>query len=329
MEVLLDVGMLGDEPEGKAEGVGGGFVAGEHDGEALVVYLLVGHAAAVALGVGGVEEHGEQVTAIAGGCSALADHGVDEGVELGLTFVDTLHGRERQALDQGGEGQEGEGQEAHEGIDCGGDLEYFFPRLDVEVEEALAYDAQSQFEHLGVQVDDGSGAPVGGDGGGVVTDDFAIGGDALAEEGWLHEAALAHVQRLFAGEQALAEDDLGALHDDATGVFGSIFDEEVFDEIGMIELVDVAIEDFEVNEVAEFAGGGGHVGGGGAGEEASGEEAGQEGWAGRVGAGLAGADVDWDVGGGSVHGGPRCEFRRVASGEGAGLRWDSHPRDDC
>ncbi len=84
VEALLYVGMLGDEPEGEAEGVGGGFVASEHDGEALVMYLLVGHAAAVALGVGGVEEHGEQVATISGGGAALADHGVDEGVELGL-----------------------------------------------------------------------------------------------------------------------------------------------------------------------------------------------------------------------------------------------------
>ncbi len=243
--------------------------------------------------------------------------------------MDAPHGGERQALDEGGEGQEREGQEAHEGIDGGGDLEDLFAGLYVEVEETLAYDAQGEFEHLGVEVDDGSGAPVGGDVGGVLADDFAVGGDALAEEGWLHEAALAHVERLFAGEEALTEDDLGALHDDAAGVFGRVLDEEVFDEIGMVELVDVAVEDFEVNKVAEFAGGGGHVGGGGTGEETSGEEAGQEGWAGRVGVGFAGADVDWDGGGGSVHGSPRCEFRRVASGEGAGLGWDSHPRGDC
>ena len=43
--LLLDFGVFGKQPEGEGEGVGGGLVAGEQDGEALVADLLVGHAA--------------------------------------------------------------------------------------------------------------------------------------------------------------------------------------------------------------------------------------------------------------------------------------------
>ena len=56
-------------------------------------------------------------------------------------------------------------------------------------------------------------------------------------------AALAHVQRLFAGEQSVAEDEAGALHDDAAVVFARfVLDEQLLDQLGMVELVDVAVE---------------------------------------------------------------------------------------
>ena len=153
---------------------------------------------------------------------------------------------------------------------------------------------EGEFEHLFVEVDDGAGLPVGGDGFCIVADDLSVGGDALTQEGRLHEAALAHVQGLFAGEEAFAEDGSGALQDDAAMVFGGVLEEEVFDESGVAELVDVAAEDTEVNEVSEVAGGQGHVLGGHAAEETSAEETGQEWWAGRVKPGGAGTDVYGD-----------------------------------
>jgi len=59
------------------------------------------------------------------------------------------------------------------------------------------------------------------------------------------------VERLFAGEEPLAKDRLGTLHDDATAMFGGVLEKEVFDKAGMVDLVDMTAEGFEVDQVAE------------------------------------------------------------------------------
>jgi hypothetical protein len=128
----------------------------------------------------------------------------------------------------------------------------------------------------------------------------------------LHEAALAHVEGFFAGEKALAEDGFGALEDDAAVVFGGVLEEQVFDETGVVELVHVAAEDAEVDQVAEVAGGHGHVLGGDAAEETAAEETWEEWRAGWIGFGGAGTDVDgngdWRSDG--CHAGLWLKFRR-------------------
>ena len=109
VELLLGFGVGGEEIEGEGEGVGGGLVAGEEDGDALVVDLLVGHLICRGLGVsggvfevGGGEEHGEEVAAVGGAGwlgAALGDHAVDEGVEVELAALEPAHGGDGQALD--------------------------------------------------------------------------------------------------------------------------------------------------------------------------------------------------------------------------------------
>ena len=55
---------------------------------------------------------------------------------------------EGQLLDLLGEGKKDQRQEAHEGVDGGGDL-LDRPGLDIDVEEAFADDAQGEEQHLG------------------------------------------------------------------------------------------------------------------------------------------------------------------------------------
>ena len=47
VKLVLGLGVFGEQPERKAEGVGGSFMAGKHDGEAFVAYLFVAHAVGV------------------------------------------------------------------------------------------------------------------------------------------------------------------------------------------------------------------------------------------------------------------------------------------
>jgi len=158
VEAGLDLGVMGEEVEGEGEGVGGGLVAGEDDGDALVVELGVGHGVrggraslpgggGVGIGgIGGVEEHGKEVAAVGGIGAALGDHAVDELVEVGAATLEAAHGGNGEALDVAGEGQKGEGEEAHKGVDGLGDGGDVVSSLrtgrDVEVEEALAYNAE-------------------------------------------------------------------------------------------------------------------------------------------------------------------------------------------
>ena len=128
----------------------------------------------------------------------------------------------------------------------------------------------------------------------VVADDGAIGGDAIAMEGRLGEAALAKVQRLLAGEQAVAEDKAGALHDDAAVLMRRIADEHLLHQRGMVELEDVAAGGAEMNEVAVERGVLAEEADGAGAEDLAGECAADEGWAGWP--GRAGADAGIESG---------------------------------
>jgi len=102
------------------------------------------------------------------------------------------------------------------------------------------------------------------------------------------------VEGLFAGEEAFAEDDFGTFHDDAAMMFADITDEKVLDEVGVVELEDVAIEDLDVDEVTVAPGGVGHGVGGVLTEHTAGEEARKKRRPCRVGCGGTGADVECD-----------------------------------
>ena len=121
-------------------------------------------------------------------------------------------------------------------------------------EEAFADDAQREQQHVVMHVARGARVPGARHLECVVADDGAVGGDAVAMEGGLGEAALAQVQRLFAGEQAVAEHKAGALHDDATVMTRGVADEHLLDERGMVELEDMAAGSAEVNDIAVEAG---------------------------------------------------------------------------
>jgi len=103
---------------------------------------------------------------------------------------------------------------------------------------------------------------------------------------------LPHVEGLFAGEEAFAQDDFGAFHDDAATMFADITDEEVLDEVGVVELEDVTIEDLDVDEVTVAPGGVDHGVGGVLTEHTAAEEARKKRWPCRVGCGGTGADVE-------------------------------------
>ena len=192
--------------------------------------------------------------------------------------MDAAHEGQREAHDLRGEGKKGERQEAHEGVDGGGDVARF--GFDVGVEEAFADDAQREQQHVVVHVAGVAGVPGARHLERVVADDGAVGGDAVAMEGGLGEAALAQVQRLFAGEQTVAEHEAGALHDDAAVMTRGVADEHLLDQRGMVELEDMAAGGAEVNEIAVEAGVGAEKFDGAGAEYLPGECAPDEGWAG-------------------------------------------------
>ena len=72
--------MVGEQVPGLGEGVGGGLVAGQEDGQHFVAKLPVAHAFACFL-VADPEEHREQVAGILTIRAALFDDFVDDLVE--------------------------------------------------------------------------------------------------------------------------------------------------------------------------------------------------------------------------------------------------------
>ncbi len=111
----------------------------------------------------------------------------------------------------------------------------------------------------------------------VVADDGAVGRDAVAMESRLCEAALTQVERLFAGEQAIAEDEARALHDDAAVMMRRIADEHLLHQRGVVELKDVTAGGAEVNEVAIESGVGAEEFDGAGAEDLAGEGSPDEG----------------------------------------------------
>jgi hypothetical protein len=112
----------------------------------------------------------------------------------------------------------------------------------------------------------------------------AVAGEPGAVEGGLGEAALAEMEGLFAGEEAVAEDAAGAPEDDAADVFGGVADEHFLDVRGVVELeLAEAVEGAEAADVAEAAEVLAEEVRRIDGEDGAVQEAFEEGWAGREG----------------------------------------------
>ncbi len=268
--------MAGDEPKQKGEGVGGGFVAGEQQGEGFVADLAVVHRAGF---VRGFEHHAEEIVAGDSGGAALADHGEDHAIEGGEGAAHGGDGADGQALKQAGSGQEREGQivvEDGHGVDDGLD-----GGVDVGAEQAAADDAEGELDHGGVELDGPARAPGGGGLAGECDDLGSVAGDAVAVEGGGDEAALTKVEGFLAGEEAVAEDAAGALEDDAAAVVRGVADEDVGDGVGVVELeLAVAARGEEAADIAVDAGVFAVEGRRVNGEQGAVEEAVEDAWAG-------------------------------------------------
>ena len=303
MQALLPFGMERGEPQGEAQAVGGGLVAGEQKGEAFIAHLAIGHAAGAAFGIDGGKEHGEQVALIyirrailrailrTTLPTALPDDAVDERVELGLSLIDAAHDGQRKAQDLRGERKEGERQKTHEGIDGLGDVARL--RFDVGVEEAFADDAQREQKHVVMEIARFAGVPGTRHLERVVADDGAIGSDAVAMKGRLREPTLAQVQRLFAGEQTIAEHKAGTLHHNAAMMMRLVANEHLLEKRRMVELEDMAPGGAEMDEITIEAGVGAKEFDGVGAKDLAGEGAPDKGWAGRP--GRAGGNTWFEV----------------------------------
>ena len=73
----------------------------------------------------------------------------------------------------------------------------------------------------------------------------AVGGDAAAVEGRLHQAPLPQPEVAFAGEQAVAEDERVEPQGEVLDEVVVLRDEDFFDEVGMADQVDAAMAEAE------------------------------------------------------------------------------------
>jgi hypothetical protein len=246
---LLHFGMICEQPQGETKGIGGRLVSGEQQGETFIAHLAVGHLPGVFFRIDGIDEHGEQIAAVAWIGAPALDHAVDHGGELGLAAADAAYEWKRKAKDLIGKRQERERKEAHECVDSRRDP--FHLAFHGSVEEALAYDAQGEQQHVGMDV---SGAPV------IplprhrereASNDLSIASDAIAVKGGLREPPLPHVEWFLAGEHAISQDEARTLHHDATVVFRRIPDQHLVDEIRMVALKYIAPSRTKMNEIAK------------------------------------------------------------------------------
>ena len=238
--------------QAQVSGVGRGVVAGQQQGHDLVAELPVGHAAAVALLVAGLQEDRQQVAAAGRGPAALGDDAVDDGVQAQEAVAGPAVGRRRQPQGQRDQATAAGGEVVHQHDERLADLAG--PVGDVHVEEGAGGDAERELRHLGVNVAGFAVAP------GIEhaprqgNDRLGVGGDALAAKGGLHEAALAQPELAFAQEQAVAQPgDQHALSEvlDEVAVAGG---EDFLDAVGVADEGDAAGAHAQGEDVAILAG---------------------------------------------------------------------------
>lgn len=236
MQPGFGLGVLREQVPGPGEGVGGGLVTGEEDGERLVADLRIDECGAVLVARG--DEHGEQVAGVGPGGAVLGDEAVDDLVEAGAGAAEVAD-----APDGNGEGkvehglQPGEGDEEvvdlHDGVDLVVDAADVVG--DLGVEEGAGDDLEREGHHGGGDVDDVAGSPCGGVRLRAGDDLVGVGGDALAVEGRGDDAAVAHVDGVVGGDEPFAEEDLhaadGALLHEGRG----LRDEDLLDEGGVVD----------------------------------------------------------------------------------------------
>lgn len=68
-------------------------------------------------------------------------------------------------------------------------------------------------------------------------------------KGRLNQSSLAHVIRLFAGQEPISQNKFRALHHNAAVQHGCVADQDFLHHFGMIELKDVASEGFVVDDI--------------------------------------------------------------------------------
>ena len=232
-------------------------MAGEEEREHLVTELRVAHRlAAGLLGIRRDEQQREQVAARmrVGGGAALGDHGIDDAVESVARRVEAAHDGEWETERPARDGKEHERRGAHRIGERAGHLARAV--ADVGPEERLAGDAQRERRHLGREVDDGARrapnevGPAVAPPHGVVAHGGGVCGDTFAVEGGLRDAPLAAVELPFAGEQAVAEEELEAAVGVAAGESLLLGDEHLAGELRVRDEDERAAGGAEADDVA-------------------------------------------------------------------------------
>jgi hypothetical protein len=179
----------------------------------------------------------------------LRDDAIDDCVELCLGAAE---------LDYAGDGQVEEGLQPGEGddevVEAHDDVDFVVDAadvvVDVGVEEGAGYDFEGQGHRCGGDVEGLAGLDFFCCRSGRGNDLAGVGGDALAVKGGRHDAALAHVEGLFGGDEAFAEGELHALDGALLGEAGALGDEDFADIVGLVDEHDGGVEDAVAGHIA-------------------------------------------------------------------------------
>ncbi len=250
MEFLFGLRMLAEQIPGPGEGNGGGLVPGQQEGQDFVAQLAVGHAAAIF--VAGRHEHGEQVARVLSAGPALKNDAVHDFVELAHRPLDPDHGRHRDVAHDGRQNHAAAGSVAHQNVQRS--RHPFRVCFHFDSEKDLGDDAHGELHHFLMDVAGFALLPAGqhffGEGGHRI----AVRRHALAMEGGLAQAALPQPSRAFVGQQALAQEPAAVLDDFVLGEILRLRDQDLLDEAGMIEEINIHPGRTVVKDVAKFAG---------------------------------------------------------------------------
>ena len=274
-KLLLYLRMTSEQVKREAQRIRRRLMPGEDDGDALIAKLPVRHdstgrsagrrrgrlAAAVGsvLCIDSVQQHGEQVAAVfelvacavRRGPASFRDDPVNQFVQKFLACFEPSHGRQWQLLNLFGKRQNRERHVVHEAVDRMLHGRVVLERI--HIEQALAHDAQGQLKHLRMDVRHCIGFPARGHRHRVLADHAPVRLNALAQKRRLHQPSLAHMQRLFAGQQARAKHVPRALHDNVAIVLRCVLRKIIRDQVRMIDRVDVPVERAKVHQVPMLA----------------------------------------------------------------------------